>query len=115
MSLKLELLLAEIEGEILTGNSDLQKIQVTGGYASDLLSDVMGNSREGDAWITIMRHLNVIAVASMVGLPVIIFARNTEPEKTIIEKAEAEGICLISSPLSSFEISGKLYILLNQK
>ena len=69
----------------------------------------MGNSQEGDAWITIMRHMNVIAVASMVGLPLVIFSQDLMPDKPVIEKADSEGICLVSSPLSTFEISGKLY------
>ena len=40
---------------------------VTDGYTSDLLSDVMGNCPEGSLWITIQRHMNVIAVAQLTG------------------------------------------------
>jgi hypothetical protein len=109
MKLDLSKFVPTVQGKVLTGTKDLEKIEVTGGYVSDLLSDVMGNSSEGDAWITIMRHMNVIAVASMVGLPVIIFARDLLPEPEVIEKAMSEGICLISSPLSTFQLAGILY------
>jgi serine kinase of HPr protein (carbohydrate metabolism regulator) len=72
----------------------------------------MGNAKKNDAWITIMRHLNVVAVASLAGVSVILFAKNITPDEAVIKKAEMEEICLIQSPLSSFEISGKLYQLL---
>ncbi|MFC1887752.1 hypothetical protein ACFLYK_02985 [Candidatus Cloacimonadota bacterium] len=113
MSLNLDLFIKKIDGKVLTADASLNSIEVTGGYVSDLLSDVMGNSKDGDAWITIMRHMNVIAVASMVGLPVIVFAKGLEPEEAVINKAISEGICLINSPLSTFEIAGSLFNLLN--
>jgi serine kinase of HPr protein (carbohydrate metabolism regulator) len=112
MSLDVKQFVQKVQGKILTGN-ELDRLEVTGGYVSDLLSDVMGNSKEGDAWITIMRHMNVIAVASIAGLPLIIFAQNIIPDKAVIEKAVSEEICLLSSPLSSFELAGTLYNLLN--
>ena len=39
--------------------------EVTGGYASDLLSDVIAHSRKGNVWITIQTHPNIVAVATM--------------------------------------------------
>ncbi|MBN1327100.1 MAG: hypothetical protein JW996_04040 [Candidatus Cloacimonetes bacterium] len=101
-----------INGKVLTQTTGLDQIMVTGGYVSDLLSDVMGNAREGQVWITIMRHLNVIAVASLVGLSAVVFARDMLPDQQIISKAEEENICLISSDLSAFRLAGKLYTLL---
>ena len=83
--------------------------EVTGGYASDLLSDVIGNSREGDIWITLQVHVNVVAVASMKELSGIILVNGREPDEDTIEKAEAEGIPLMVSGLPAFEIVGRLY------
>ena len=40
-----------IEGTVMAGSSAVDR-EIQGGYASDLLSDVMGNSREGDIWVT---------------------------------------------------------------
>ena len=104
MSLNLNEFISSIQGVVLTDPQKLDSLRITGGYVSDLLSDVMGNSEEGNVWITIMRHMNVIAVASMVGLPLVIFSKDLKPDKPVIEKAESEGICLVSSPLSTFEI-----------
>ena len=42
--------------------------EVRGGYASDLLSDVMANAQDADAWITMQKHVNTVAVAQLKGL-----------------------------------------------
>lgn len=86
--------------------------EIKGGYVSDLLSDVMGSAHEGEIWITIMRHLNVVAVASLANLPAIVFAKNIMPEESVIKKAEEEGVILAVSELSVFETAGRLYNLL---
>jgi len=103
--------ISSIEGKLETVNLNPESIEIEGGYVSDLLSDVMGNALKNQVWITIMKHLNVIAVASLAGIPAIIFSKNSTPDQTVIQKAEEEGIALISSPLSTFKIAGILYSL----
>ena len=98
-----------IPHKLLSGKKLIESTQINGGYVSDLLSDVMGSAKENEIWITIMRHLNVVAVASLASIPTVIFSKGIIPEKMVIEKAESEGIILISSDLSTFELSGKLY------
>lgn len=83
--------------------------EVTGGYASDLLSDVIGNSREGDLWITFQVHVNVVAVAIMKDLSGIVFVGGREPDEDTVEKAETEGIPIMVSKLPTFELVGRLY------
>ncbi len=107
--MKLSEFIDTINAEILTNSSDPQSVEISGGCVSDLLSDVMGSSEEGQLWITIMRHLNTVAVASMIGIPAIIFAKNIKPDPQVIDKANQEGVCLISSHLSTFQLAGKLY------
>lgn len=102
-----------IEGKILTQHDPQKEIEINGGYVSDLLSDVMGNAREGFVWITIMRHLNVIAVASLTNLAAVIFSKNIVPDQAVIAKADEEDICLINSSLPTFELAGRLFNLLN--
>jgi hypothetical protein len=112
--MKVQEFINEIEGSVLTCINELDNINIDGGYVSDLLSDVMGNARNNDAWITIMRHLNVVAVASLAGISVIVFSKNIEPDEAVIRKAEIEEICLVKSPMTTFEIAGKLYRLLKK-
>lgn len=82
---------------------------VTGGYASDLLSDVLANSHEGNIWITLQIHQNIVAVASLKELAGIILVSGREPEEDTVAKAESEGIPLLVSGLSTFELVGRLY------
>ena len=82
---------------------------VTGGYASDLLSDVIAHSRKGNVWITIQTHPNIVAVATMKELSGIILTGGRQPEAETIQKAEQEGIPILASPLFTFELVGRLY------
>jgi hypothetical protein len=83
--------------------------EVTGGYASDLLSDVLANSEQGNLWITLQIHQNIVAVASMKDLAGIILVNGREPEKDTLEKAEAENIAIMVTELPTFELVGRLY------
>ena len=83
--------------------------EVTGGYASDLLSDVIAHSRKGNVWITLQTHPNIVAVATMKELSGIILTGGRQPEAETIQKAEQEGIPILASPLFTFEMVGRLY------
>jgi len=110
--IKLSDYVTAINGINCTPSLALEGVEINGAYVCDMLSDVMASAKSGQVWITIMKHLNVIAVASMTGIPAIIFAKGNEPEPLIIEKAIEEGILLISSKLPTFELAGILYKLL---
>jgi hypothetical protein len=83
--------------------------EVTGGYASDLLSDVIANSAEGNLWVTLQVHENIVAVASLKGHAGIVLVNNREPLEETIQKAEAEQIPILISGLPTFELIGRLY------
>jgi predicted polyphosphate/ATP-dependent NAD kinase len=90
---------------------DMEK-DVNGCYVSDLLSDVLANSKEGDLWITHQSHPNVVAVASVRGLSGVIITGNRDIEPETIKKAEAEQVNIITSPSSTYELAGAVYTLL---
>jgi hypothetical protein len=83
--------------------------EIQGGYASDLLSDVMGNSREGDVWVTLQKHVNIVAVAQLNGLAGIVLVNGRRPEPDTISRAEELRIPIISTPLQAFDAIGILY------
>jgi len=85
--------------------------EVTGGYVSDLLSDVMGNASQGNIWITLQIHLNIVAVASLKGLAGIILVNNRKPDEDTLRRAIAENIPVMTSTLPTFELVGRLYAL----
>lgn len=98
--------------KVLAGKDGLGN-EVTGGYTSDLLSDVMGNIDEGQVWITLQTHRNVMAVASLKDVAAVILVKGLEAEEGTVSQSEQEGIPLLSSELEAFELSGQLYALLH--
>ena len=83
--------------------------EISGGYASDLLSYVMGQGKSGNVWVTMQGHQNIVAVASLLGLSAVIIAGDVQPEKDTIHKAESEGIPLLKTSLSVYTVAGRLY------
>lgn len=110
--MKLSSIVENLSLEVKTGKDNLQN-NVTGVYISDLLSDVMGNSKEGNIWITLQTHLNIVAVAGLKNLSGIIIINNRQMQEDVLQKAESEKITIMSTPLPAFEVAGKLYQLLN--
>ena len=81
---------------------------VTGGYAGDLLSWVMGRAESGDAWVTIMSNVNIIAVATLADPACIVLAEGVMIDADVLSKAEREGVNVISSTLDSFALCAKI-------
>lgn len=78
--------------------------EVTGGYAGDLLSWVMGRAQSGDAWVTIMTNRNVLAVASLADTACVIVAEDSAVEEEVVLLAKEKGLNLYRSPLQTFHL-----------
>jgi serine kinase of HPr protein (carbohydrate metabolism regulator) len=101
-------LIEKLGCEVKTSGADLST-EVTGVYVSDLLSDVMANAKEGNLWITLQIHHNIVAVAVLKDLSGIILVNNRQPEEETLKNAEQEKIPILVSTLSAFVLAGKLY------
>jgi len=110
--MKLKEIIEKLQLKVLTGQENLD-VEVTGGYTSDLLSDVIANSKEGNLWITLQTHQNTIAVTKLKDLAGIIIVNNREPDEETLAKAKEENVPLLCSGEMAFEISGKLYGLMS--
>lgn len=104
--------LAETKGFKALALPDSER-EITSGYTGDLLSWVMGKAQSGDAWITIMSNINVLAVASLSDVACVIFAEGVEPDEEIITAANSKNINLITSEKSAYEICCILKELIN--
>jgi hypothetical protein len=109
--MKISEIVSALNLEIKSGKDNLDR-EVTGGYTGDLLSDVMGNAREGYIWVTRQVHQNIVAVASLKELSGVILINSCQPTAETLEKAAAEKIPVLISDLPAFELSGKIYNLL---
>ncbi|GBE06404.1 MAG TPA: serine kinase [Nitrospirae bacterium] len=112
--MKLEELVKELSLDVRSGSNGLEK-EITGGYASDLLSDVMTRSQPGNVWITLQTHPNIVAVASMKDITGVIIVVGREPQEETLNKAIAENVTIMTTPMTTFETVGKIYELLNKK
>lgn len=97
---------------VLTGRAGLDR-ECTGGYCSDLLSDVMAHAHAGDIWITLQTHTNVVAVAALTGASAVILTGGQRPEPATLERAEAEGVTVLAATEDGFTVAGRLYGLLH--
>jgi hypothetical protein len=90
----------------------LKTTEIKGGYAGDLLSDVMANSQAGNIWVTRQVHVNVVAVASLKEHAGIVIVQGANPEKDTIDRATKEGIPIMVSDLPEFELVGRIFQLI---
>ncbi len=79
--------------------------EIEGVYIGDLLSWVMGKAKSGDAWITIMSNINVLAVATLTDCACVIFSENVIPDEEVINTAKVKGINLLSFSGSSYDVA----------
>ncbi len=103
----------ELGLRVYTGKTNLD-IEVSGAYVSDLLSDVMGNAGEGEVWITLQSHLNVVAIASLKELAAVVLVKGIEPDEQVLAKANEEGVPILGTSNETFETAGKLFKMLNK-
>jgi predicted transcriptional regulator len=96
---------------VYSGVSGVNK-EITGGYVSDLLSDVMGHAKEGQVWCTLQTHKNVMAIASLKDLAAVILVKGYHPDNDMAAQSEVEGVPVLGTKENTFEIAGKLYELL---
>jgi len=93
---------------VVCGGESLDS-QVSGGYVSDLLSDVMANCKKDDIWLTLQIHPNIVAVAKLKEIAGIVIINGRKPEAETTNKAKAEGLPVMTSDLPAFELAGRLY------
>ncbi len=99
-------------GLLVLTNEEFEDKEVTGCYIGDLLSHVMGKAQPGDLWITIMNNINIVAVASLCEVSAILLSEGVPAPAEVIKKANDEGIVILKSELTAYELAGKIRDLL---
>lgn len=109
---------AELAGKLglklVSGANGLER-EITGGYTSDLLSDVIGSAKEGNVWITLQTHQNIVAVASLKELAAVIIVKGFNAADETIRRSNEESIPVLSTEEDTFAITGRLYGLLKKE
>ena len=110
--MNLEAIATELELECLTPQlTDAAATEIAGGYASDLLSDVLANAPADGVLVTLQVHLNVVAVASHADLAAVIFTSCRTPDADVVAKAVEEGVALYCASADTFDTVGRLFAL----
>jgi hypothetical protein len=107
--MNLQEIIATLDLELLTEEKEFSSIELHSGYASDLLSCVMAGAQNQDLWVTLMSHMNIVAVAALLDLSAILVTEGARPDTATIEKANQQGVTLLLTPSPTFEVVGKLW------
>jgi hypothetical protein len=98
--------LPQLRARVLTGNAT---VEIAGCYISDLLSDVLAHAQPGVLWATVQTHRNVISVACTKDLAAVLFVCGRQPEPAGLAEAADAGLVLLTTPLTTYEVAGKLW------
>lgn len=104
-------LISKLDLKVISGEKGLDR-EITGGYTSDLLSDVIGSAREGNVWITLQAHQNIVAVATLKEIAAVIIVKGLSAAEETIRRSNEENIPVLSSSEDAFTVTGRLYSLL---
>ena len=107
--MKVSDLVKELNLTVFCGEAGLDA-EISGG----LLSDVMGHIDEGMLWVTMQTHQNIVAVATLKDAAAVLIVNGASPDEETLEKGKEEDVPLLGTPLSAFEVTGKIYSLLQQ-
>jgi hypothetical protein len=107
--MNLQQIIDQLSLNVLTELRDFASIHPSGGYSSDLLSCVMAGARKGHIWITLQAHLNIVAVAALNEVAAIIITEDAQPDAATMEKANQQGVILLSTSQPTYEVNGKLW------
>ena len=86
-----------------------EEVEIKDAYVSDMLSDVMGNSKPDSLLITMLAHENTIAVASLKEIFLVILVNDRKPDEKTLNKASDEEITIVTTPKTTYETAGILY------
>ncbi|MDO4548727.1 MAG: AraC family transcriptional regulator [Clostridia bacterium] len=101
--------IAELTGAMVkTTSVDLNR-EIDCGYSCDLLSWVMAHGARNMAWVTVQTHMNVIAVATLMDMSAVIAPEGINFPDDVIAKADEEGIALLQSSRTAYELCGLMF------
>lgn len=77
--------------------------------ASDLMSDILAADSAESLLLTGLVTQQVVRTASIAGASAVVLIRGKVPSQDIIDLAREENLPLLTTPLSMFVASGRLY------
>ena len=97
-----------LEAELLNGESNLD-VEIKGGAASDLMSDLLRHPKEGSVLLTGLTSVQAIRTTVIAGMAAIVFVRGKKPEPDLIALANEHEIPLLSTEYNMYKSCGRLF------
>jgi len=106
---KLREVIEIIGAQVLCGEENVDNIEITNGYAADLMSDVLAFASTSVLLITGLTNVQIFRTAQMLDIPAIVFVRGKMPQADLIELAKGAGMPILFTGRSMFDVCGRLY------
>lgn len=95
--------------DVFTAPVSLDKT-VRGGYTSDLLNNnITESTGKGLLWITMQTRREIVAVSLLKDISAIVIVGGGQPDDDTLKAAEKEGVAIFGTTMTAFELSGKMY------
>jgi len=69
----------------------------------------MANATEGQVWLTIQSHKNIVAVAVLREIAAIILVNGRLPDEDTKAKAKEEGLPILLSSSTAYQLAGQIH------
>ena len=99
----------EILGADVLVGAEMLDIQVTGGAASDLMSDLLRNPRDGTLLLTGLTSIQAVRTSVISGIVAVIFVRGKKPNSNMMALAKEHNVPLLTTPLNMYSSCGRLF------
>ncbi len=96
-----------VDGRVICGNN-LEK-DLSTGCSSDLMSDILTLEPVNAVLITGLANIQAIRTAEMADISFILFVRDKQISKEMIQLASDSNITLLETGLSMFNVCGRLF------
>lgn len=106
--MKIKDVIKVVEGKLVSGENLLEK-EVSRGFASDLMSDVLTLDSDSVVLITGLSNTQALRTAEMSDISCIVIARNKKTTPEMMQLAEDADLVMIECSSSVFKAVGKLY------
>ncbi len=98
-----------LDAEIITGDDQLDGIDVERCFSADLMSDVLARSHNNGILITGLANIQAVRTADIADIRAVCIVRGKTPEPPAVELARQKSIPLFVTKKTMFEACGILF------
>lgn len=97
-----------LDARVLCGEEKLE-LDVTSGFSSDLMSDVLAFVNDKTVLITGLTNVHVMRTCEMLDIQCVVFARGKVPSEDILEEARELDIVVLTTQYTCYNTCGRMY------